>query len=242
MKKIIFGIIFILLISGCSQTTERNLPDVEWTDIGEEIVNENMNGKIIEKQGEILSGEQVGEKFTMYDISYEKGGKEYRNYFLEELRPALDWINDNIEEDAKFLNWWDYGHMIRGYTGREVVVYSPSEDMLWSLSSGKWDTNLSGEFSTNEKMKDVALAFLASDFDRTKEIMVKYDTNYFFATKLEDYIIDYWAERLKEYYSTINDIGETRENIFITKMLNEEEIEGFSLVYNDDYVKIYKKN
>ncbi|RLE62706.1 MAG: hypothetical protein DRN53_03490 [Thermoprotei archaeon] len=38
------------------------------------------------------------------------------------MRKALEWIKINTPEDSIFLSWWDYGHMIKSYAERHVVI------------------------------------------------------------------------------------------------------------------------
>ena len=221
-KNLTFGILIltiigIIFIIGCAEKIETP----------EEQISEK--AKIITKEGE------------MKDIVYEKDNQEFQNYFDPQYRDALDWIKENIK-DAIFLNWWDYGHMIRGYTNNDVVIFSPSEDILWSLASGKWDEEGSGKFSTKEQIDDVVLALTTTDVSKTTEIMEKYNADYVFVTKRDmasSFILfkiagleDYLDENYKPKNKAISTI--------LFRMLNKEGVEGFSLVYDDEMVRIYK--
>jgi len=252
MKKIIFLLVLAVLITGCGESDEAieegetppelDVPKVSFEDINVEELDNRYNGRVIEKQGKFLSGENEGRTFTMHDIAYTVDGRDFRNYFLVELRPALDWVADNVPEDAVFLNWWDYGHMIRGYTGREVIIYSPSADLLWSLASGKWNVEGSGDFATDEEITDVLFGLLF-DVGRTKVVMDKYSAGYVFVVDMDLPIFEHILINLGLY----DDISEEerKEKIqesVLVGFLNEEEFEGFELVYSDDKVKIYKKS
>ena len=99
--------------------------------------------EIEEKQEQLLNSEYIGGKYDAklelwydyldgswyerYEIKYTVDGEEYKGWFDYLHRNTLDWIKNNTEDDAVILSWWDYGHSIRGYTGREVVLDSPSK-------------------------------------------------------------------------------------------------------------------
>lgn len=76
-------------------------------------------------------------------------------------RESIFWLAENTSEDAKIFNWWDYGHWITYFTERKA-----SSD----------NTN-----AFQEANKDFSLFILTEDINFTKEIMLKYDTDYFIA-------------------------------------------------------------
>ena len=86
------------------------------------------------------------------------------------------------------MNWWDYGHLIRGYGGRDSVVYNPSGEVFdRTRSKGvgakvrrTWDTGAYGELSSHEKIVDVGYALLASTPNETLRIMDKYNAGYLY--------------------------------------------------------------
>jgi len=95
-----------------------------------ETENINENAKIL-----TITSQMKGMSYKRQDIEYEEDDRTFRNYFDPNLRTSLDWIKEKTAGDSNFLCWWDYGHMIRGYTSRDVIIYSPSEDILWTISS-----------------------------------------------------------------------------------------------------------
>jgi len=42
--------------------------------------------------------------------------------YWDDFREAYYWINQNTEEDAKILSWWDYGYQIAGMANRTTIV------------------------------------------------------------------------------------------------------------------------
>ncbi|MBL7054426.1 hypothetical protein ISS05_01560 [Candidatus Woesearchaeota archaeon] len=227
MKKIILFLFLVIFIIGCDE--EQTEPE---DIIGEQIGN---NPNII-----ITKETYQGKDFEKLDIKYEKDNQEFQNYFDPAFRNALDWIKEDIE-DFVFLGWWDYGHMIRGYTNNDVIIYSPSEDILWSLASGKWDEEDSGKFSTKEQIEDVVLALTTTDSVKTEEIMEKYNAEYVFVTKRDaaSSFIFFKIAGLEDYTENYQPNEKAQETILF-RMLNKEEVEGFSLAYNDGMVRIYK--
>jgi len=86
-------------------------------------------------------------EITGNEIEYVKEGKTYRGAYFHEHENALEWIKANTPETAKFFSWWDYGHELMGYAKRDVFVFSPSKEILWSVVGG-WDENINGALST----------------------------------------------------------------------------------------------
>jgi asparagine N-glycosylation enzyme membrane subunit Stt3 len=76
-------------------------------------------------------------------------------------RESIFWISENSVENEKIFNWWDYGHWLAYFTERKV-----SSD----------NTN-----SYMEANSDFGLFILSEDFNFTKEVMIKYDSDYFIA-------------------------------------------------------------
>ncbi|MFH1770093.1 MAG: lipoprotein [archaeon] len=231
MKRIILLFLIVLLLAGCSRK------EVFFTDQGIEELNNSFNGQIIEKEVSIEDAP------PMYDIVYHADEQTYRNYFRPELRSALDWIVNNTPKNSVFLNWWDYGHMIRGYTGRSVIVFSPSEDLLWTLASGEWDEESSGPFATDEDTQDVSFALFGDDIEATRLIMEKHGAYYIFVTSIDKDIFEYtlFYKMYSEEEFSEDEKTQKIEEAIITKLLNGEAFEGFNVAYADQYVKIYQR-
>ena len=229
MKRTILFLFLGIFIIGCAEKVP----------IEKEVSSEKLND-----DAEIITteGAYQGKEFEKTDIKYEKDGEEFQNYFDPQFRDALDWVKETTE-DAVFLNWWDYGHMIRGYAGREVVIFSPSEDILWSLASGKWDEEGSGRFSTKEQINDVVLALTTTDISKAKEVMEKYNAEYVFVTERDiasSYVL-FKIAGLDDYYEGYK-LKEKAMPTILFRMINKEGVEGFSLVYDDEMVRIYKSS
>lgn len=48
-------------------------------------------------------------------------GEHTGMYFADEMRSSMDWIKNNTADNATFLCWWDYGHMIKGYERENLL-------------------------------------------------------------------------------------------------------------------------
>lgn len=175
------------------------------------------------------------------DVIYERDGKEFQSYFDPQLRDSLDWVKENVK-DSVFLSWWDYGHMIRGYTGNDAVIYSPSEDILWSLSSGKWDENASGKFSSGEVVEDVAFALTSIGLNKTRGIMQEYGADYVFVTTrdIDSSFVLFRIAGLMDFLDGEYGVNDKADGTMLFRMIDKDEIEGFRLVYSDDVVRIFK--
>jgi asparagine N-glycosylation enzyme membrane subunit Stt3 len=153
----------------------------------------------------------------------------------------------NTPEDAIFLNWWDYGHMIVGYTGRETIIKNPSKEALDSVSAPDKIT----EFDSNEKLVDVAKAFTTIDPKSTRSIMNKYNATYVLITIENGGIKAPWLYQFSglnftHYIEPSSLTFDPKEytalgqQTIMFRLLNNTSIEGFTQVYSDDDVKIFK--
>lgn len=193
--------------------------------------------------------ELSGKEYHSGDLSYVKDGKNYTQcYYDEESRDVLDWIKANTSEDATFLNWWDYGHMIVGIAERETIVTGPSQETLYMVADPDFQPP---EFSDHATLVDVANALSTSNATETVEIMEKYDADYIYISDTDRVKCSwffnvsgrepsqYIAERTGEAAGFTN---EGKATMIYKLLFNEESLSNFSLVYQDEYVKIYRLN
>lgn len=190
-----------------------------------------------------------GKEYHSGDLSYLKDGKNYTQcYYDEESRDALNWIKANTSENATFLSWWDYGHMIVGIAERETIVTGPSQETLYMIANPDFQPP---EFSDHETLVDVAEALVTSNETETVEIMEKHNADYIYISDT-DRVKCWWffnvsGREPSQYIAepTGEEVDFTNEGkaTMVYKLLfNEESLSNFTLVYEDEYVKIYKLN
>lgn len=198
--------------------------------------------------GEDPRGYEVGE------IRYVKNDVHYKGFYNSYLRDAMDWIKADTSVDAVVMSWWDYGHMIVGYSEREAVIKNPSQEALMSVK----DPSYYSEFEPHKKLVDVATALTTTDISETISLMEKYGADYILVTyedgggkanwifhfaglNFADYMNSTWLQQGHSGYTfnqnMYNDLG---KQTTIYKILAIEAIEGLELTYSDENVVVYK--
>lgn len=226
-----------LLVMGCVHSIKVPEDKPVESEASSEFVGGKYDGTLV-----TIEGSFRGTNYTRYVVRYVEDNETLQGYFLQEFRPALDWVKENTPSDAAFFNWWDYGHMIRGYAGRDSVLFTPSEEILWSVSSGQWDEDASGELANNDRVERVARALLASNASVLYSAMEGYGSDYVMVSRLDESITKYWLRRFEEHeYITSDEVNELASRLILFRMLDDEEVEGFRQVYSDSVVKIYER-
>jgi asparagine N-glycosylation enzyme membrane subunit Stt3 len=168
-------------------------------------------------------------------------GKHTEGYFEVDIRDGLDWIKVNTPEDSVFLCWWDYGHMIKGYTERNVIVRNPSEEIKESIANPDSIT----EFDPHERIMDVAKALTTSDFNELQQILDKYDVTHVLVCT-DDLGKSAWMFHIAglepsdygEYSESGVEFTEAGMQTMIAKLLENRDT-GLTLIYEDEEIKIY---
>lgn len=177
------------------------------------------------------------------EIEYtDEDGKHSRMYFNVEMRNGSDWIRTNTPENATYLCWWDYGHMIKGYAERNVVVRNPSEEILESVG----DPSSVVEFDPHERIVDVATALTTNNFTEMLQILERYDVTHVLVCS-DDLGKVVWFYRIAgldetEYVSGFEHdqfFTEAGKQTMIAKLLENRDT-GFTLIYEDDEIKVYE--
>lgn len=172
-------------------------------------------------------------------------GHHVSSYFDDAMKPGLLWINSSTPENATFLCWWDYGHMIKAVGERNVIVRNPSHEILNSIA----DPSGIKEFDPNDKILDVATALTADNQSKTVQLMEKYEATYLFVGK-DDLVKSTWFFRVAGLNYTdylvntgsgfsFTDLGKTT---MIARLLSETNTGPFTLVYHDQQMMVYKLN
>ncbi|MCW4016966.1 MAG: hypothetical protein NWF06_11400 [Candidatus Bathyarchaeota archaeon] len=170
---------------------------------------------------------------------YTKDGKEWSGYFDSNYVACLDWIRSNVAQNSVFLNWWDYGHMIRGIAEQEVIIFSPSEEILWTIQ----DPSQISEYSNHQNVVAVAQALTATDINETIAIMQNYNTAYIFVSQDDAAIAGVFFEvagKDSSTYLTSEGFTDQGKETTLYKILQMTNLENFDIVYSDTQVVIYK--
>jgi len=196
-------------------------------------------------------------------LIYEKNGITYEIKNRSVYVPSMNWIKNNLPENAVISSWWDYGHMIRGVAEREVIVFNPSKEILYTTNSGKfsndYNTKKLGDYSDNERIKDTAIILTSSNENEVLNLMKKYESNYILISQQEygkspiihnisgisTDIVEKCSFRIGVKEIDSQNSQEITCNInkksMIYKMLILNESENFEKIYSDNYIVIYKK-
>lgn len=170
-------------------------------------------------------------------LNYTKEGVSYSSFLSAKFINSLKWVKANTPNDALFLAWWDYGHMLRGFAEREVIAYAPSNEILWSVSNMSL---VSGSFP-HKIILDVAVALATTNSSETVDIMKKYGANYIFITKDEQFksqiIFKIIGKNSSDYITESYEFTDLGKQTMLYKLLND--MTDFRLVYQDKNVKIY---
>jgi asparagine N-glycosylation enzyme membrane subunit Stt3 len=169
-------------------------------------------------------------------------GEHTSGYFDDNLKNGLNWISTQTPENTTIFAWWDYGHMITAVGQRSAVVRNPSQEILASIS----DSSEIKEFDSNDKIVDIAQAFITDNPSKLMEFMGKYNANYVMVCK-DDEAKTAWMCKAAGFNSSdyvssdgsmmkFTDLGKT---IILSKLLDNKDID-LTLVYQDSYMKIYQ--
>jgi asparagine N-glycosylation enzyme membrane subunit Stt3 len=174
------------------------------------------------------------------DLTYtDEAGEHTLHFFDDNLKPALQWINSSTPENATILCWWDYGHMVKAVGERTVVVRNPSQEILSSVG----DQSSIKEFDPNSKILDAATALTTSNATQTQQIMEKYNATYLMVEK-DDATKAVWMYRIaglnETNYVTGQGFTDLGRDTMVARLLDNRDTGGFTQVYSDDYMKIYR--
>ena len=252
--KSIFLLLFtFLLICGCSSKIQdkittpkiqscensiqfwvedelKNNPDLNVEEFKEYIMHTYCGEEILEN-AKILTNN--GYKSN---IEYIKDGKTFHGPYISTLRSSVDWIKENIEDDAIITCLWDYGAMIRGLAQKEVVVAGPSKEIIEDRkkSNPEYKTIFKEyELTSHSILTDVAQILVTEDTQDAVQLMKKYNSQYLLITQEDVYkssAINRWA---------VGNYNQPSENAVIFQALSKD-LQGFELIYSNDEIVIFK--
>ena len=253
ISQIIF-IIFVIVLYGCSNQGLKT-PGINDIQACENSVDFWVEDELIKSPAldvdqfkkEILSkycGEEIlpnakiltQNGFKTY-LEYTWNEKSYDGVYNPDIRPAVEWIKNNIGDDARITSWWDYGHMIRALGRRDAVLFAPSEEFVRDYKAyyPDWRATFKKEdYLDHNILVDVSRILLAQNPKIAIELLKKYNSKYLLLTSKDFYIsnvINRWVGG--EYINP-------SENSLLVSLLKGQDIEGFHLIYSDKYTAIYE--
>ena len=187
---------------------------------------------------------RFNETFGRDEISFRYNGSTERGPFIPTANNTMAWLKNNTTGGSIILCWWPYGHMIRGIAEREPVIWAPSsqiaDTVVFPERVVRWEKS--------ENVKEVAVAFLATDPNVTKEIMNKYLAYYVLVEKDSITYVDALCQAAgldpKDY--TIYESGTgmrftgAGQDCAMRLFVSGANVPGFEKAYEDDVFLVYK--
>lgn len=199
--------------------------------------------------------------------AYVSDGKTYRYIAIPDLTRAMDWIRDNVPDDAIVTSWYDYGHMIQDLGGRQSLVFTPSQELITLMSIGGpqvtvfppdkldtlfdlrkpnatltdsciWNKEKSGDLSPDADLRDVARILTATDPAETRAIMGERDSDYILVSALDP---GKAAVMLQVATGRKPDVSTSSQRLLLHRMVANEDISGFKRVYSDPVSVVYMR-
>lgn len=184
------------------------------------------------------------------------------DWFLSDSKAVegYQWLANNTEEDATVMAWWDYADGIEKMGHRGVVINEASRNIKNTIggyadSSKPWhkiEYALWYPYESDEKVGDVASFFISENVTSAKEIAQKYGADYVLVTS--DDLYKYWTvvlaaggnfsdymrrpTNLSSYNSDIRPY--LKKETVLTRMVNGDDIDGFSKAFDNERMRIYK--
>ena len=179
-----------------------------------------------------------GEWWDYYTIVYTYNGSVINGSIQLEMRPALDWIRANTTLNDTVVAWWDYGHAIRGYAGRDAAIYMTSKNFVDTIA----DRNKSGRpWESEEKVRTVSEILLSQDETQLRQGMSYFNASYILTTQRDSSGIAYAVllgagKNPDDYLRTENGIyfpKDSAKDMLLFKLWAGGDFNGTRVVYRD---------
>jgi hypothetical protein len=211
--------------------------------------SETVGGKY-QARIEIVEKDQRG--FDVGKIFYIKDGAEHSGYWGANMRSVLEWIRNSTPEDAVFLNWWDYGHMIVGYAERESVSKNPSSEALISVAH----PSDFYELDPHSTIVDVAKALTTTDENETLTTMSQHNATYILVAADDGkgkagWLFKFAGLNYSDYFNynwqptdlpfDPNQYSELGKQTVFCRILSHAQISGLTQVYSDENFTVCRR-
>ena len=128
-------------------------------------------------------------------------------------KAASVWIKENTPESARFTCWWDYGHMLRDLTDRNVSVDNANHN--------------------KESDSSVALIFTTDNAELAASTLHGFNSSYLIFTRSERSILP--------IIKLLSPVTYAPDSLY-AQFLSGENISGFTTVYSNRTICIYQPN
>jgi uncharacterized membrane protein YidH (DUF202 family) len=193
-------------------------------------------------------GRFIGDDMVVYTVN----GTRHEGYLHLEIMGALDYISNSTEPNAVIMCWWDYGHAVRGLTGRDTVIANPSKNMMDTIAK----PSSIKEWDDQTKVEKVGKAFAAENVSTTISMMNETGARYLFTDSRDAQGIAYAFFRAAGqdpdlYLKNVQPSNPYMDPLpaqptakgrqtTIFKIWQGNDLPGLKLVYSDTYTRIYK--
>jgi len=229
--------VLLILVVGLSGCLEESTPKVEVQTPNEgdlrlssiEQIGGKYNASILKE--EIFSNGNWSNTYRT-SIVYVKDNKKYIGNYDWYLSEALNWIKSNTTENDTILCWWEYGHMVEGYSERNIISKFPSlatNYTMWEyMNDERWIRDFTFEWSANETIEDIMNIFSSNNItsNETKDLIEKYNISYILIHGKDRYLASNIGNE-----TLMAKMWEKGYNYGDEIVLEEPQIYGLQLVY-----------
>jgi hypothetical protein len=181
----------------------------------------------------------------LYNLTFTKDGVQEQGLYYGFMSGTISWIKSSTPSNAVFMSWWDYGKEITGCTARSSVISNPSARFVALGFSGN-----STELDPDQSLLDVGTALFSTNATLSHSIAAKYGAGYLLITAEDGgekapYILSYLGLKPADYIAsnstTFSSTAWTTlgQQTVIYRLLAGQDVQGFTLVHTDSYVRVY---
>jgi len=169
-------------------------------------------------------------------VEYIKDGYKFEGIYNPGLRKAINWLKDNIPDDAIISSWWDYGHMIRAIAKKNVVIFAPSQEFVDEMKRINPEYNppprAEYDISKHKDLVNIAKILISNNTSEATSLMSKYGSKHLLVTTTDNIFSPYFSWLANGNYDQLS------ENSLFLKALAKD-LKDFDLIYSDDYTVVY---
>lgn len=81
---------------------------------------------------------------------------------IDDYREAYYWLNQNTDEDAKVMAWWDYGYQLAGMSNRTTIVDNNTWNFTHIGTVAK--VMITNEEEAHEMLTDMGIEYIMVSF------------------------------------------------------------------------------